>query len=389
MSACDDHADGIPDARPSSARMTTTAASIAQRQLELYNARRVDPFLELFAEDVIVADGLTGAIIATSREELRPRYVERFATPVHCELLGRLVLGNVVVDREVITGLPDGGVADCLATYVCDVDANEIKRITFVWQARTVGGVVAASDGGGGAVVVEDAADDPLTRRGLPSPLLLGSASFTRKLILTEMNVPYAKLVRPIDERGIGNRGGDPGELVTMLAHAKMDHLLGEILGGNCDDELPSSSSADDEGGGRGWVILTADQVVTHGGRVLEKPDSVEEAREFVEGYADGGPVSTHGACVLAHLPSGLRTSGVDTASVYFGRTVAGSDLVDRMLREGAPILGCAGGLMIEHPLVREHVVKIDGTEDSIMGLSKDLVERLLEELKEKLDGFE
>ena len=44
---------------------------------------------------------------------------------------------------------------------------------------------------------------------------------------------------------------------------------------------------------------------------------------------------------------------------------------------------------MIEHPLVREHVVKIDGTEDSIMGLSKDLVERLLEELKEKLDGFE
>ncbi len=29
----------------------------------------------------------------------RPRYVERFKTPVHCELLGRLVLGNVVVDR--------------------------------------------------------------------------------------------------------------------------------------------------------------------------------------------------------------------------------------------------------------------------------------------------
>jgi len=339
----------------------------------------------LFAEDVVVTDGLTGAIIASSREELRPRYVERFATPVHCELLGRLVLGNVVVDREVITGLPDGVVADCLATYVCDVDANEIKRITFVWQARTEEGVVAASDGGGGGAVVEDADADPLTRRGLPSPLLLGSASFTRKLILSEMNVPYAKLVRPIDERGIGNRDGDPMELVTMLAHAKMTHLVGEILGGN---ELPSSS-AYDGGGRRGWVILTADQVVTHGGRVLEKPGSVEEAREFVEGYADGGPVSTHGACVLAHLPSGLRTSGVDTASVYFGRTVAGSDLVDRMLREGAPILGCAGGLMIEHPLVREHVVKIDGTEDSIMGLSKDLVERLLEELKEKLDGFE
>jgi septum formation protein len=43
---------------------------------------------------------------------------------------------------------------------------------------------------------------------------------------------------------------------------------------------------------------------------------------------------------------------------------------------------------MIEHALVREHVVKIDGTEDSIMGLSKDLVEGLLVELKEKLDGL-
>ncbi len=243
------------------------------------------------------------------------------------------------------------------------------------------GGV--AAGGGGGAV---GGAADPLTRRGLPAPLLLGSASFTRRLILSEMNVPYAKLVRPIDERGIGNRGGDPGELVMTLAHAKMDRLVEEILGGNCADELPIPAEDD---GGRAWVVLTADQVVTHGGRVLEKPDSVEEARAFVAGYADGGPVSTHGACVLAHLPSGLRASGVDTASVRFGRTVAGSDLVDRLLREGAPILGCAGGLMIEHPLVREHVVRIDGTEDSIMGLSKDLVERLLEELKEKLDGFD
>ncbi|GIL64568.1 hypothetical protein Vafri_18465 [Volvox africanus] len=119
--------------------MAQEAAAIVQRQLELYNARQVDSFMELFTDDVVVLDGITGAVIASSKEELRPRYVERFKSPVHCELLGRLVLGDVVVDREIITGLPNGGVADCMATYVCDVAADKIKRITFVWKPRTEG----------------------------------------------------------------------------------------------------------------------------------------------------------------------------------------------------------------------------------------------------------
>lgn len=119
--------------------MAQEAAAIVQRQLELYNAREVDSFMELFTDDVLVLDGVTGAVLASSKNELRPRYVERFNSPVHCELLGRLVLGNVVVDREIITGLPNSGVADCMATYVCDISANKIKRITFVWQPRTEG----------------------------------------------------------------------------------------------------------------------------------------------------------------------------------------------------------------------------------------------------------
>jgi septum formation protein len=40
---------------------------------------------------------------------------------------------------------------------------------------------------------------------------------------------------------------------------------------------------------------------------------------------------------------------------------------------------------MVEHPLVREHVERIDGTEDSVMGLSKDLVLQLLQEMRVKL----
>ena len=60
---------------------------------------------------------------------------------------------------------------------------------------------------------------------------------------------------------------------------------------------------------------------------------------------------------------------------------------MEKLVEMGEPVMSCAGGLMIEHPLVKEHLDHIDGTEDSVMGLSKDLVMGLLQEMKEKLDS--
>src|SRR3569832_2324445 len=100
---------------------------------------------------------------------------------------------------------------------------------------------------------------DPLDSLGLPTPLLLGSASFTRKLILKEMGVPFHILVRPIDEKNLGDRSKDPpDELALTLARAKMNHLVQEIQAGRCDHELPSQTKDSIE-----WIVLTGDQVVT------------------------------------------------------------------------------------------------------------------------------
>lgn len=38
---------------------------------------------------------------------------------------------------------------------------------------------------------------------------------------------------------------------------------------------------------------------------------------------------------------------------------------------------------MVEHPLVQPHLKRIDGTQDSVMGLKKETVARLLEEALE------
>lgn len=76
------------------------------------------------------------AVVVAATVACRKRYQARFQTEVHSELLGRLCLGNVVVDREVISGLPDdqGRTADCLATYHCE--GGKIKKMSFVWQPR-------------------------------------------------------------------------------------------------------------------------------------------------------------------------------------------------------------------------------------------------------------
>ena len=289
----------------------------------------------------------------------------------------------------------------------------------------------------------ENEIEDPVEKLGLPSPIILGSASFTRKLILKEMGVKYSIIVRPIDEKGLGDRGKDvPSDLVLLLAKAKCEHLVNEIMNGNCCGDSkedgygiidmkqlstttttsPSESKKSDgeEQGGSiigGYLVLTGDQVVTHNDEILEKPESIEEAKDFVRRYGQSPP-STVGSCVITHIPSMIQVSGVDTATIHFKPSISSSfsstssttsdsgekgdnegeeeesstskkqktnDLIDRLLEDDAPVLSCAGGLMIEHPYVKEHLDYIDGTEDSVMGLSKDLVQRLLEELATKL----
>lgn len=55
-----------------------------------------------------------------------------------------------------------------------------------------------------------------------------------------------------------------------------------------------------------GCVLVTGDQVITHAGRILEKPDDATEARAFLHGYSTS-PCSTVGSVVLTDIDSGIR----------------------------------------------------------------------------------
>jgi septum formation protein len=185
-------------------------------------------------------------------------------------------------------------------------------------------------------------------------PLVLGSSSPTRAAILREMGLSFTVDKPGIDEKAI--RHSDPRKLVSELGKAKAAALRGRYQQG-------------------GW-LLTADQVVVCDGRILEKPVGEDEARQFISMYSRSPPM-TVGSVVLTDATSGQQWSALDEATIHFDPIPEGT--VDQLIAEGG-VYHCAGGLMVEHPLISPYIVQIDGSIDSVMGLSKDSVMRLLRE---------
>ena len=99
-----------------------TPEELAQGQLEAYNARDIDRFLQFYARDVVVY-GVPSGEQMRGREMMRERYRNLFENcpELDCKLLNRMVMGDWVVDHEEVTGHaadPDG-VVNAVAIYRC------------------------------------------------------------------------------------------------------------------------------------------------------------------------------------------------------------------------------------------------------------------------------
>ena len=102
-----------------------------QKQLEAYNARDIDAFMEWWADDCqcfLFPD----QPLARGTVEIRARYVARFEEPnLHAEILARMIVGNLVIDHEHITRtFPNGpGEIDTIAMY--EIDDGKIVKAWF------------------------------------------------------------------------------------------------------------------------------------------------------------------------------------------------------------------------------------------------------------------
>ncbi|WP_339895285.1 amidohydrolase family protein [uncultured Algibacter sp.] len=106
-----------------------TPADLAQRQLNAYNFRNIDAFLEPYAEDVEVYN-YPDKLLFKGKEAMRKNYSQIFEnTPnLHCELLGRIVQGNIVIDQERVQFRDK--IVEAVAIY--HVENGKIKKVYFI-----------------------------------------------------------------------------------------------------------------------------------------------------------------------------------------------------------------------------------------------------------------
>ncbi|KAL8123790.1 hypothetical protein AgCh_011693 [Apium graveolens] len=203
-----------------------------------------------------------------------------------------------------------------------------------------------------------------------------------RRKILGDMGYEFTIMSADIDEKAI--RMEKPEDLVVALAEAKADAIISRLKTMDEYDEDASSKEP--------TLLITADTVSTFQPEfnhafdsneaihelwtVREKPSDKKEARQFIKGYS-GGQASVVGSVVVSNLTTGKRTRGWDRCEVYFHEIP--DEVIDSLVEEEI-MLKVAGGLTIEHPLTLPLIDTVVGSFDSVMGLSKSLAEKLIQE---------
>ncbi|MGB6150450.1 MAG: nuclear transport factor 2 family protein [Pricia sp.] len=106
-----------------------SAEAIVQNQLNAYNNRDIDDFLNTYSENVQVFN-FPNELRYKGRTKMREQYADFFEnTPdLHCEIKNRIIIGNKVIDEEYITA--NGTYFSAVAIY--EVENGKIAKVTFL-----------------------------------------------------------------------------------------------------------------------------------------------------------------------------------------------------------------------------------------------------------------
>lgn len=101
-----------------------------QRQLKAYNARDLARFVAEYSDDVRVYRAPSGTPVLEGKAAFAEHYAtHRFHLPdLHADVLGRMVVGNKVIDHERVSGVRD---APFDAAVVYEVVEGLIRAVWF------------------------------------------------------------------------------------------------------------------------------------------------------------------------------------------------------------------------------------------------------------------
>jgi hypothetical protein len=103
--------------------------AVVQRQVNAYNARNIDAFLDTYADDIELYD-FPAKLSSKGKDEMRKGYEKFFkeVTNLYCEIENRIVIGNKIIDKEKVRA----GKETIHAVAVYEVEKGKIKKVTFI-----------------------------------------------------------------------------------------------------------------------------------------------------------------------------------------------------------------------------------------------------------------
>jgi imidazolonepropionase-like amidohydrolase len=109
--------------------LPVTPEILAQQQLNAYNARDIDAFLEPYSDSIRIYN-FPGKLLLKGKEEMRKQYSSMFkeVQELHCQLVNRIVQGNTVIDHERVTGFGDKPVQ---AVAIYTIENGKIVEVYF------------------------------------------------------------------------------------------------------------------------------------------------------------------------------------------------------------------------------------------------------------------
>lgn len=113
-----------------SALLPVTPEILAQQQLNAYNLRNIEAFLEPYADNVELFE-FPDKPIGKGKEQMRKTYENMFiqVKDLHCEVTKRIVQGNTVIDHETVSGF---GPQPVKAIAIYKIENNKIAKVYFI-----------------------------------------------------------------------------------------------------------------------------------------------------------------------------------------------------------------------------------------------------------------
>lgn len=112
--------------------------AVVQRQLEAYNAKDIDALMATFADDVEAFE-YPNTLLFSGIEKMRQRLAGRLQEPnLHAQLLNRIVMGNLVIDHEIVTRTFPEGAGQLETIVIYEVRDGKIAKNWFVVGTKTL-----------------------------------------------------------------------------------------------------------------------------------------------------------------------------------------------------------------------------------------------------------